>query len=149
MQVNHADIELRLPAWRHVLRDLLSQASDTLNRDLLFDIDDLVDRPVHSLRDNIAELRPGLSFLDDPRNGLHVIQNHVLDQLLGAEYLRSRFFTGPRSTSGVTSADNITCNRPEIDDYLYTNQVFLQLIVSLTILIIRLPLRRKEFVGIS
>ena len=81
MQVNHANIELRLPAWRYALHTLLSEAADLLNDSLLFGLEGLANYPIESLQDNIAELRPGLCFLDDPRNQLHAVKDNIVRQL--------------------------------------------------------------------
>ena len=150
MQVNHANIELRLPAWRHALRTLLSEAADLLNDSLLFGLEGLADYPVESLQDNMAELRPGLCFLDDPRNRLHAVKDNIVRQLFQKLELRQRYFKeqlvpNPQAEQG----QSILVDQVQLDIYLHANQRFLQLLAVLIIMTARLPPRRKELLGVS
>ena len=61
---------------------LLREVIYILDTDLLFGLRGLIDRPADSLYDNMAELCPGQSFLDDPRNRLHVVRDDIVNQLL-------------------------------------------------------------------
>ena len=150
MQVNHGDIELRLPAWRQALQALLREAISILDTDLLFGLGGLIDRPADSLQDNMAELRPGQCFLDDPRNGLHAVRDDVVNQLLKTPELRLRFVEErPPSNSGAEPFDTVVGNRLQMDSYLHANQRFLQLLAVLMIMTGGLPPRRKELLGIS
>lgn len=149
MQINHADLEVRLSPWRQSLQQFLSDAFEILNEELLLGLAGLTAFSVTSLKDNLAELRPGLSFLDDPRNGLHAVRSNVVHQVCHDGPLRGRFFLRPGSTTDAESANGVLCNRPELDDYLHANQRFLQLLAILIIMTAGLPPRRKELLGIS
>lgn len=149
MQINHADLEVRLSPWRQSLQQFLSDACEILNDELLLGLAGLKAFSVTSLKDNMAELRPGLSFLDDPRNGLHAVRSNVVHQVCHDGPLRARFFLRPGSTTDAESANGVLCNRPELDDYLHANQRFLQLLAILIIMTAGLPPRRKELLGIS
>ena len=92
MQVNHANIELRLPTWRHALRTLLSEAADLLDNSLLFGLKGLANYLIKSLQDNIAKLRPRLCFLDDPRNQLYTVKDNIVRQLFQKLELQQRYF---------------------------------------------------------
>ena len=154
LQVNHADIELRLPAWRHALRTLLYEAAELLNTSLLFGLQGLADYPVESLQDNMAELRPGLSFVDDPRNRLHAVKDNVVHQLLQRPELRQRFFKEQMlspSDAGLRAEPSQTAglHLVQLDIYLHANQRFLQLLGVLIVMTAGLPPRRKELLGVS
>ena len=81
MQVNHVNLELRLPAWRRFLRETLSEASELLVYSLLFDLSDVTTYTTSGLRDDMTRTKPGWSFLQDTRNGLTVAKDHVLNHL--------------------------------------------------------------------
>jgi len=146
MQVNHADLELRIPAWRRFLREAFNEAVGILDDELLFDIPGLRVFPVDTLRDNLVDFTPGWSFRDDVRNGLHAVKDDVLNHLLRDPDLQVRFFELPTSEA---SSDEVAYDRPSIDEYLHANRRFLQLIAVLTIMTAGLPARRKELLGIS
>ncbi len=144
MQVNHANLELRLPAWRQFLRDIFYEAAGILDHDLLFDISSLKAFPASSLRDDLNHPQPGWSFLQDTRNGLHVAREDIVDQLLRSDELQRRFF----KDRSQANPDNLVCNRPAVSGYLHADQRFLQLLAILFIMTAGLPFRRKELLGI-
>lgn len=92
MQVNHASLELRLPAWRHFLRDILYEADSLLTNELLFKISGLAVYPASSRYDDLARTEPGWSFLQDGRNGLSYTRDRIVDILGKDPELRRRFF---------------------------------------------------------
>ena len=154
MVVNHADVELRLPQWRKALETLLREAANILNDTLLFGLQGLADYPVESLHDNMAERRPGLSFLDDPRNQLHTVRDNVLQHLFSQPDLRRRFFLAeapPTSESGAEQqqSQSVRINPAEAAGYSHANKQFLQLLAVLIVMTAGLPPRRKELLGVS
>ena len=151
MQVNHADITLRVPAWRQALQVLIGEATEILNTDLLFDLRGLIDRPVSSLQDNMAELSPGRCFLDDPRNRLHAVRDHMVEQLLQTPTLRVQFLKEPSPSvdSEEPPGERLAVKELETARYFQSNQRFLQLLAVLIIMTAGLPARRKELLGIS
>lgn len=58
MQVNHVNLELRLPTWRRFLRETLSKASELLVYSLLFNLSDVTTYTASGLRDNITRIEP-------------------------------------------------------------------------------------------
>ncbi|KAL8688231.1 MAG: hypothetical protein Q9218_005804 [Villophora microphyllina] len=145
MMVQHGALELRLPAWRQYLRELLHEATSLLDGELLFGLTGLKTFPVSSLRDNLNDSQPGRSFVDDPRNGLHAVRDDVVDQLRINPDLRSRFFKDPLVHA---DEDSLQYHRLAISDYLDLNQRFLQIIAVLFVMTAGLPPRRPELVGI-
>jgi len=59
IQVNYADLELRIPIWRRFLREAFSEVVSILNDELLFDMPGLRAFPVNTLRDNLVDFTPG------------------------------------------------------------------------------------------
>jgi len=153
MVVNHADVELRLPQWREALETLLHEAAKCLNDTLLFGLQGLAGYPVESLHDNMAERRPGRSFLDDPRNQLSTVKDNVLQQLFIRPDLRRRFFLEealPTSDSGAEQQSQpVRINPAEAAVYSHANKQFLQLLAVLIVMTAGLPPRRKELLGVS
>ena len=59
MQVNHASLELRLPAVRGFLRDIVLEMNEILQYELLFDVTDLRTFTAGSLSDDWTRSEPG------------------------------------------------------------------------------------------
>lgn len=146
MQVNHASLELRLPAWRHFLRDILYEADSLLTNELLFKISGLAVYPASSLYDDLARTEPGWSFLQDGRNGLSYTRDRIVDILGKDPELRRRFFL--ESDTQLGRDEQLLPNRPPIEDYLHADKRFLQLLAILFIMTAGLPPRRPELLGI-
>ncbi|KAL2036412.1 hypothetical protein N7G274_010874 [Stereocaulon virgatum] len=146
MQVNHECLELRLPAWRRFLQDILTEASELLEQSLLFDLSDLTTYTASSLRDDFTRTEPGWSFLQDTRNGLTQAKDYVLNHLRTDTRLQQRFFKG--SLREERSVDELQYCRPAIAGYLHADKRFLQLLAVLIIMTAGLPPRRPELLGI-
>ena len=152
-QVNHADIGLRLPRWRNALQALMREAADILNDTLLFGLQGLADYPVESLQDNMAERRPGLSFVNDPRNQLNAVKDNVLHQLYKRPELRRRFLLEEAIPDPLAGAEQqsqpIRIDRIQAAAYSHANQRFLQLLAVLIVMTAGLPPHRKELLSVS
>ncbi len=146
MQINHASIELRLPAWRRFLRDIFCEASKLLVHSLLFDLSDLTTYTASSLRDDLTRTEPGWSFLQDTRNGLTVAKDHVLNHLRTDKGLQRRFFKESRRQG--RNPDKLPYHRPAIAEYLHADKRFLQLLAILIMMTAGLPPRRPELLGV-
>ena len=68
--VRHQHVSMRLDNWRGALDAVLAQASTTLTQDLLLGLRAAPQITAALLHDNVSDLRPGHSFVDDPRNDL-------------------------------------------------------------------------------
>ena len=146
MQVNHADLELRLPAWRQFLRDVLHEASELLENTLLFDLSNLPTYTASSLHDNLTRTEPGWSFVQDPRNHLTLVKDSVLNYLRVDEGLRKHFFE--ERGRGESSQEELRSRRPAMAEYLHADQRFLQLLAILIVMTAGLPPRRPELLGV-
>ena len=138
MVVNHLDLSLSLPDWRQMLQDMLIEAGQILEEELLLGSAAPQYR-VKQLQDNPAEQGQGWCFLNDPRNRA---QLKVAD-----DWLIERLKTEPREF--IREDDGIHYRRSTINKYLRANQSFLRLLAVLTYMGSGLPPWRDELMQIT
>lgn len=146
MQVNHGPVELKLEAWRLALQSTLQHATEVFEDSLLLAIPDAPRYPVSTLCDNTSDLKPGHSFLQDPRNRLDAVKDWLFNRLQATPTLRRRFIK--RANLG-DEANTIEYRPSAVESYLHANQLFLRFLAVLIYMGSGLPPRRAELIGIS
>lgn len=91
-QITHRSVELNLATWRQGLRTLLESANAICEEMLLVGLHEAPEFHVENLVDNVADLRSGKCFLDDPRNELQTAQNWLFDRVQTDPTLTDHFF---------------------------------------------------------
>ena len=151
-QISHRAITLGIEAWREGLRAMLVSASELLKNTLLLGLDEAPHYPVSMLVDNPSDLRPGKSFLDDPRNELHAVQDWLFRQLQADSQVRGRFFKAipaARHQAQESTEQSFRIRQSKANAYLLADQRFLRLLSVLMYWTSGLPPRRKELMGIA
>ena len=74
-QINHAHIELRVQGWQIMLRRFLVIATEILENQLLFALNEYPRYPARILYDYSGDSTLGKNSLDDPRNQLYTIKD--------------------------------------------------------------------------
>ncbi|KAL9606927.1 MAG: hypothetical protein Q9167_008106, partial [Letrouitia subvulpina] len=103
------------------------------------------------LTDTPNDSRPGKSFLDDPRNQLHRVNDWLFKRLQADPGLISRFFKRPipnRSEPESSNSKPLEVRQSAVNKYLSTSQQFLRQLGVLIYWSSGLPPRRKELAGV-
>ena len=141
-QVNHCHIELRVQDWQVMLRRCLVTATEILENQLLFALNEYPRYPARILHDHSGDSTPGKSFLDDPRNQLHAVKDWLFHQWSRHPRLTTAFL--------LQRPDQETVFRPSrVQSYLHANQRFLRYLAILIYMGSGLPPRRKEITGLT
>lgn len=139
--VLHRNAEFDVQKWRTSIRQMLIIATTICDEELLFNLNDLPKFSLKQLIDNFVDLRPGHSFLTEPRNALQAIQNSLFDRLHATPNIETQFFR-------LLHAERLP-KQSAINEYLLANQRFLRLISVLMHWTTGLPARRRELTEIT
>lgn len=123
--LHYQNISYHLDYLAQEINFCLEHAQEIFQRDLCFRLPDIPVYPVHELHDNWDARRPGLSFIDDPRNEaiLEGGNEWLLQQIYQNSELSEMIFKPP---SSVTHAPQIRSTFAQ--QYERSNQRFLEYI---------------------
>jgi len=94
------------------------------------------------LYDNPSSLKPGFSFLDEPRNNLTDAYDWLISQVLKDIELRKKFIK--LEDAACMQSFTAACN-----GYLAIQREFLSVILILVYFTAGLPPRREELIGVT
>ena len=147
-RVSHMQIDLSLDCWRSALQNVLRQAGDILDSNLLLGVEEVPLFLLTCLHDSPSNHSPGQSFLNDSRNNLGEIKDWLFARLHSSTDLQGRFFHIGSSSSKSKSSE--LCPKQLVfRSYLHSNKLFLQNLAFLMYMTAGLPPRRKELTGLT
>ena len=104
-------------------------------------------RGILSCRDSKGESRPGLSFVDDPRNRLHTTRDWLACQLEHRPDLQDRFFSRHRNPHDPTDTRPVL-RRWAVDEHFHQQQLFLRSLAFLVYMGAGLPPRTPGLMSV-
>ena len=136
-------IDLSLDCWRSALQNVVRQAGDILDSNLLLGLEDLPFFPLTLLHDLPSNHSPGQSFLNDPRNNLGDVKDWLFTRLQKSTELQGQFFHTDSTSSKLRPKQLV------LRSYLHSNKLFLHHLAFLMYMTAGLPPRRKELTGMT